>query len=250
MLAVIIAANFVVGILIGLSGIGGFFLPVVYAALLAFDVRDALLLGFSAFLLSGLLGSFAYARLGLISLSMGVKLGVSCFFGALLGVWVNLLLPVFVVKLCLYTVVLLSGISLLRGRSTRAAKSPLLDNIFFIFGLGLLVGFLCSLSGAGGALILVPVLVALGEETRRAVGLGILASVFISIPSSLGYFTQSTRAGLGIILLWALLAHGLGVLLGTRLTQKIDQGHLKVGVGYFSVFSAIFLITDLFRTLF
>lgn len=242
-LLLMIFANFVIGASIGISGIGGFFLPIVYTSLLGMNVRDALLLSFAAFLVSGLVGAFRYGRLGYIRKSFAIWLGAGCLLGAVVGVRINFLLPPDFVKGLLYLVVLTAGISLLTKLKERDVISPYLNNSIFIFSLGLITGILCSMSGAGGALILVPVLVALGEKTKFAVGMGILGSVFISIPSSIGYFTGSTLEGGLLILLIALTFHGLGVYLGSKYIQNINQNLLKKAIAYLSIFSSLFLFT-------
>lgn len=246
LLSILIVANLLVGTSIGVSGIGGFFLPVVYTTLLGMNIRDALLFSFSAFLVSGLIGAFRYGKLGYIRKSLALRLVAGCLIGAVIGVRINFLLPADYVKGLLYFVVLASGISLLIKQQEKERVNPYLENPIFVFALGLITGLLCSMSGAGGALILVPVLVALGEKTRYAVGMGILASVFISIPSSIGYFAQSRMEGGLILLLIALVFHGLGVYLGSKFAQAINQNILRQAIAFLSIFSSLFLFTRLF----
>jgi len=245
-MSILIFANLVVGASIGVSGIGGFFLPIVYSSILGIGVRDSLLLSFSAFLVSGFVGTFQYARLGYIRKHLVVWLAAGCLLGAVIGVKINYLLPTSFVKGLLYFVVLAAGISLLMKMEERNSANYILESKFFIFGLSLFTAILCSMSGAGGALILVPVLVALGEKTKYAVGMGILGSVFISIPSSIGYFAQSTLEDGLLLLVVSLAFHGLGVFLGSNMVEKIDQTLLRKSIAYLSIFSSLFLFVQLF----
>ena len=57
-LFIISAANMAVGGCIGICGIAGFLLPMLYTGVLGFDVTYSLALSFLAFLISGLIGSF------------------------------------------------------------------------------------------------------------------------------------------------------------------------------------------------
>ena len=237
-----LVVNFIVGGLIGISGIGGFFLPIAYTALAGVAVRDALLLSFSAFIVSGLVGTIRYSRMGYIRGKDTLWICIGCFTGAMLGVFINYLLPVVLIKMLLYTVMLLAGLSLLRNAGDGRDKSELLNCPVFLALMGFLVGTLCSMSGAGGALILVPVLVALGEPARHAVGIGILGSLIISIPSSAGYFLQTRLDGIVLILAGMLLMHGLGVYVGSRFVNRINQEVLKKGIAYFSIASSLFLM--------
>ena len=63
-LAIIAAANMAVGGCIGICGIAGFLLPMLYTGGLGFDVTYALALSFLAFLVSGIIGSFNYYKAG------------------------------------------------------------------------------------------------------------------------------------------------------------------------------------------
>lgn len=63
-LVIIAAANVAVGGCIGICGIAGFLLPMLYTGGLGFDVTYALALSFLAFLVSGIIGSFNYYKAG------------------------------------------------------------------------------------------------------------------------------------------------------------------------------------------
>ena len=53
-LMIIGVANFIVGGLIGLTGVAGFLLPMLYAGYLGMNIFESLVLSFFAFLISGL----------------------------------------------------------------------------------------------------------------------------------------------------------------------------------------------------
>jgi hypothetical protein len=246
MLILLLIANLVVGGLIGISGIGGFFLPIIYTAVAGMPVRDALFLSFSTFAIAGLVAVVRYGRMGYIRYRTAVWLCGGSFIGAMLGVYINSMLPVQLIKALLYTMVLLAGLSLFRKNKEKDRPSELLNKQGFLIILGFLVGVLCSMSGAGGALIFVPVLVALGEDTRYAVGMGILGSLIISIPSSVGYFLQIEVSGIFTLLLGVVLVHIVGIFVGSHYVSKINLGILKKGIAFFSIASALFLMFRLF----
>lgn len=246
MLILLLLANFVVGGLIGISGIGGFFLPIIYTAVAGIAVRDALFLSFSTFAVAGVVAVVRYQRMGYIRFRTAIWLCGGSFIGAMLGVYINYMLPVQLIKALLYTMVLLAGLSLLRKNNEKDEASELLGNQGFLLILGFFVGVLCSMSGAGGALIFVPVLIALGEDTRYAVGMGILGSLIISIPSSVGYFLQTQVDGIFMLLLGVVLAHIVGVFTGSHYVNKINHELLKKGIAYLSIASAVFLMVRLF----
>ena len=70
-------------------------------------------ISFAAFLISGILGSVNYYKSGNLDLKTAGVLSAGSFVGTLAGVKINLLIPADTMKIILYLVVLLSGISIL-----------------------------------------------------------------------------------------------------------------------------------------
>lgn len=238
---IIVIANLIIGVSIGISGIGGFFLPVIYTAILNMSLSDALMLSFCAFIVSGIVGSVSYGKLGYIKYKFALILGIGCFVGAVIGVNLSTILPKDLVKTLLYCMVLLAGISLLVDKKERDKEVTLLNNKFFLIVLGICIGIVCSITGAGGALILVPLLAMLGMPIKFAVGISILESVFIAIPSSFGYFVQSGIQNVFLLILAAVFCHGIGVFIGSKIAYKVNQKVLKTCIAYLSIVSAIYL---------
>lgn len=131
------AANLVVGGLVGLCGVAGFLLPMFYTAGLGMNVSEGLALSFAAFIVSGALGSWNYKKAGNLDLAFGLRLSAGSLAGAILGVVLNLVIPEEQVKMLLYLVVLLSGISI------RTAVGVALFNSIFI-GIPAVAGYLAQ----------------------------------------------------------------------------------------------------------
>ena len=64
MLIITAIVNFLVGVCIGLTGIAGFLLPMFYTGFMGMPATEALALSFTAFLVSGILGSVSYYKNG------------------------------------------------------------------------------------------------------------------------------------------------------------------------------------------
>lgn len=112
-LIIIGAANMAVGGCIGICGIAGFLLPMLYTGGLGFDVTYALALSFLAFLVSGVIGSRNYYKAGNLDIKMSVKLGIGSLIGAVGGVFLQSMIEKNTAKTILYLVVLFSGASIL-----------------------------------------------------------------------------------------------------------------------------------------
>ena len=82
MLPVIAVMNLIVGILVGVSGIAGFLLPIVFTGYLGMDLSLSLALSFISFLTSGIIGSYRYQRQGQMDLKFGVLVGIGSIAGA------------------------------------------------------------------------------------------------------------------------------------------------------------------------
>ena len=107
------AANLLVGVSVGLCGVAGFLLPMFYTTCLHMGVSESLALSFAAFIISGILGAVNYKKAGNMDIPFGIRLSIGSLVGAVAGVKLNLIIPEETVKIFLYLVVLLSGISIL-----------------------------------------------------------------------------------------------------------------------------------------
>lgn len=284
-LFIIGAANMAVGGCIGICGIAGFLLPMLYTGALGFDVTYSLALSFLAFLISGLIGSFNYYKAGNLDVKMSVKLGLGSLVGAVGGVFLQGLIEKSTAKTILYLVVLFSGASILirmikeyhKAKASQpnpvgSADSPsgdanfsdsissstvsanslnkasserqLTDNVLFLLFLGVTTGAVCSLSGAGGPVLVMPLLVACGVSARIAVGVALFDSVFIAVPACIGYLSRITwnSPSLLLLLLLIVLTHGAGVWLGSRFAGKVPVQGLKIFVAVFSICIAIYML--------
>lgn len=265
-LILMLAVNLLVGLCVGLTGIAGFLLPMFYSGFLGFPSAVSLALSFSAFLVSGILGSVNYYRNGNLDLRTGLALSLGSFLGAILGVRLNLLIPESAIKTILYLVVLGSGISILfreqraaRKKNHQAAKpenlplaasryawqpketvqadSPSKNSVFYML-LGLVTGAVCAASGAGGPVLVMPLLTICGFPAHTAVGIALFDSIFIALPAAWGYLQAAAAASSLRLLPLLLVFHGIGVFTGSRCAVRINQKLLKTIVAAASILIA------------
>lgn len=252
--------NFIVGGMIGICGIAGFLLPMMYAGLLGFSVGQSLALSFLAFFVSGAIGSYNYHKQGNLDIRFSLIIGAGSFVGGLLGVKLNALVTPSQAKLLLYLVVLLSGLSILlrkdkpAGNDTTSAgnasgnsapRDGLLGSPVFVVLFGFITGAICSLSGAGGPVLVMPLLVALGMPVHMSIGIALFDSVFIALPACAGYMMQCDLSQIGLLILITILAHGGGVVIGSSNAHKIKQKPLKMGVAIFSICLSLYMIATM-----
>ena len=229
----ILLLNLLVGACIGLTGIAGFLLPMFYTGFLGMPAGESLALSFSAFLISGVLGSVTYYRQGNLDLKPAVILSAGSLPGALAGVWVNLLIPEDVMQMILYIVGAClghlhpspegrengwAGETDDRGRNEGGPVLPA----------GVATGAVCAASGAGGPVLVMPLLTLIGFPAHTAVGISLFNSVFIALPAAGGYlWSGAENTEMFLLLIPVLIAHGIGVAFGSRNAEKIDPTMLK-----------------------
>ncbi len=233
------------GLFIGWCGVAGFLLPILFVNACGLSVTESLLLSFLCFAISGAIGSWNYHRRGELPLRPALILSAGSLAGGLLGATLGGLLEPETVKVVLYIVVLLSGLAIVL-RELRPQKSgggsfpgtpPLL-------ALGFATALLCALSGAGGPVLVMPLLVAMGVPAKTAVGVALLDSVFIALPAIAVYGSRcGALAALLPVLLAAALGHAAGVSVGSVTAAHVPQSLLKRGVAVFSIcFSLLMLL--------
>lgn len=178
--------------------------------------------------------------------------------GAVVGTRVGLILPPAVLTVILYLVVLASGTSVLvrmradaaqagaaagTGPAPKAAGQP---SPAVLFAIGLVTAVVCAASGAGGPVLVVPVLMLLGIPARQAVAMALIDSVAVGIPAAIGYFAGgSIGAEVWMLLPAALIAHGAGVLVGAANAHRIDAVALKTIVAGGSILIALIKLVQL-----
>ncbi|MGF7057684.1 sulfite exporter TauE/SafE family protein [Brassicibacter mesophilus] len=245
---IIVLSNLVVGTLIGISGIAGFLLPLIYVGVLNIPLRNSLALSFISFLVGGIFGTYSYWKLGNINMKFAKLISIGSIIGAIVGVRLNMLIPADTAKLVLYIVVLLSGISILLRKNSDDQKhkepeiSKILQKPLPVIIIGFITAAICSLTGAGGPILVVPLLTILGMNIKVAVGVGIFNQIFIALPSSLGYLINSNYEEMTILIISSLIAHIMGVIFGARISDKINLSLLRKIVSVISITSALYML--------
>ncbi|MFM2339281.1 MAG: hypothetical protein RL115_2474 [Bacteroidota bacterium] len=132
-------------------------------------------------------------------------------------------------------------------RSKSSEGEPIINNeennekVFQLVLLGLLIGTVTGLLGAGGGFLIIPSLVLfLGLPMKTAVGTSLL---IIAINSLFGFLfsLKQFEYNWTILILFTILAT-MGIFIGSRLADKIPGGSLKKGFGWFIVIMGLYII--------
>lgn len=250
---IVLLSNLIIGILLGMTGISGFLLPLIYVGFLNLPLTDSLALSFLSFAVSGIIGAYSYWKSKNMDMNLAMFLNIGSLPGAFLGVQLNVLIPDTAVKLILYLFILGSGISIvLKDRKKNSSdnesseKSKLLSDKKIIVLIGFATASICALTGAGGPILLVPLLVSLGVNIRTAVGVSLFNSVIIAIPSIFGYFSHSNMGDVTNLIVSSLIGTTIGILLGSYFANKVKLSVLRMLIAGITIVSSIYMLVKTF----
>lgn len=221
---VLTAIVFVVGLLIGSVGIGGALLVPALKYLGGIPLHSAVPACMFSYVVTGAAGAMVYARYGTINWPMALKL---CF-GALPGAYAGaFLLPYFsaaVLEGVIAVFILFAGVHALT-RSDSVQRNQTGNGGHILVVTGLITGIGSALTGTGGPLLLIPILIWANLPVLTAIGLSQVVQIPISLTATLGNFIHGeVDFHLGLVL--ALTMAG-GALAGAGLVHRLPVGPLK-----------------------
>lgn len=213
----------VVGVLIGCIGIGGVLLVPSLTYIGGMQVHVAIATCMFSYLFSGAVGAVEYARRGSIRWSMSGWLCAGAMPGAFLGAVTVSVVPAVYLELLIAALILFSGVhALFRRAESAGTRVPGNAQLAVI---GAVTGYGSAMSGTGGPLLLVPILVWLKMPVLTAVGLSQVIQLPIAALATWGnlvYGNVDIAVGLGIAIL--LMA---GVAAGARIAHRVPAHVLR-----------------------
>lgn len=228
----------VVGVLIGMVGVGGVLLPPGLVAFGGLTANEATATSTWAFVFTGVVGTVAYAWRGVVPWGMLLRLSVGVVPAAFVGALVNATLPASVVLLGLAALTIFVGVHQLRPGSARAVAAE--PGAAALVAIGAFVGFGSALTGTGGPVLLVPILLTIGVAPLRAVAVSQAVQLPVVVSGSIGYFqTGLVDVRLGTLL--GILA-ALGTLVGAVVATRIHAEGLRKIVAVACIAAGLFLI--------
>ncbi|MBM3949855.1 MAG: sulfite exporter TauE/SafE family protein [Rhodospirillales bacterium] len=224
-----------VGVLIGATGIGGVLLVPTLTFLGDVPVHLAVASCNFSYLFTGLVGTALYARKGSISWDMGLWLALGAMPGAYLGAFILPHVPGNVLLALIALLIVFSGLNaVLRAEDGASTRETL--NRSALAAIGVVVGVGSALSGTGGPLVLVPILLWLKMPAIVAIGLSQTVMVPIALFATAG---NVIHGRVDFVLGGALAAiMMIGAFAGADISHRLPAAQLKrvvavllIGVG-------------------
>jgi uncharacterized membrane protein YfcA len=224
---VLIFIVFVVGILIGGVGIGGVLLVPALRYLGAIPLHVAIPACMMAYIITGLVGAFIYARHGTINWPLAIKVSLGALPGAYFGAFLLPYLPPLLLELTIGLLIFASGIYALLSHADQI-DARLQAGDCEMITVGIITGIGSALTGTGGPLLLIPILLWRKIPVLTAIGLSQAIQVPISLMATLGNFIHAEvdlRLGVTLALLLA-----VGALLGAKTAHLLPAKMMKISV--------------------
>jgi len=182
----IAALGIISGLMIGCIGIGGVILVPALVFLGGIPIKIGIPAAMLAYILSGLVASFVFARNKSIHWGMAVWLCAGATPTAFLGAWAVSVVNSRVLEVGLGMLTFLSGINALYTRKPTNEFGGRSVSNGILLGVGAVTGFLSSVSGTGGPLVAVPILIGMKLPVLTAVGLSQIIQLPVAIAATIG----------------------------------------------------------------
>lgn len=230
-----------VGVLIGASGIGGVLLIPALMALGGLSTHQAMATAMFSFFFVGIAATYTYYRYGSIDMRMALPVLLGSLLSAYPGALVNARTSSGALNLLLASIIICSSLySMLPSRSaTLAARLGPRAGTLLLFGIGLLTGFLCGMTGAGGGVVSIPVMLLCGYAALPVIGTGQILLMSISASGSLSHLAQDFIVF--PLVWWVTLGQLAGIALGVRLAHALPVALLKRAVSLLSLATGVFM---------
>lgn len=242
-LLLLLAAALLAGTLIGAVGVGGVLIAPLLVLLAGYDVHQAVAIASWSFMFTGAVGTLSYARRGSINWPVAAWLAAGVLPAAVLGALVNTRVPDTVVTVIISVLVVASGLRELMPGSTSTRTTGGQPGKPTLLLLGALVGFGSALTGTGGPVLLIPLLMLTGMQVLNVIGVAQAIQLPVAAFASLGYllFGQidlPVATALG-------LTQAAGVMLGARLAHRLNAVQLRRLVASALIGTAMLLLVQL-----
>ncbi|MFO7715109.1 sulfite exporter TauE/SafE family protein [Desulfosarcina sp.] len=191
----LIAAIFVISLMLTMVGLGGGLVFSPLFVILGFAKADAASASLFLNLIAAASAAYAYSRKKMVDFTLAVPLIVSSSLAAPIGSFVNVRIDLQPFLITMAVVLALAGVRMLISppAAMESAGLPSSRKIIGGLGIGACIGFMGGLLGIGGGVFVVPLLIyVLKTPTKIAAASSTFIVCFSSLTGFLGYASMET----------------------------------------------------------
>ena len=220
----------VAGTLIGTVGVGGILLIPAFIFFAGINTHEASATALFTFLFTGILGTYLFQKKG--SIHWGATLPV-CLGGVIfsyIGAESNIRIEETLLRGIIGVLVVIAGMLALRAPSSTnlgAGKQFTLNirNFLLLFFVGMIAGFGSGLSGAGGPLFSVPLMLAFKFNPLLTIGTSqVFQIISAGSGSAANFFNEIIRFDWALFIL---LFELIGIYIGVQLAHRVSLNKLR-----------------------
>lgn len=236
------ALSLLIGVTLGLLGGGGSILTLpMLVYVVSVEPKSAIASSLFVVGVTSLVATLGHARAGRVRWHVGALFGVSGMAGAFVGGKLAAFIPAVFLLLGFAVMMLSTSYGMIRGKRDPNQEGSGHVSVAKALGLGVGVGFVAGLVGAGGGFLVVPALVLIGGlAMKEAVATSLMV---ITMQSAAGFAGHVTHVTLDWPLLVVVTAAAVaGSLVGARLTKRFAPATLRKAFGWLVLGMGIFLL--------
>jgi uncharacterized protein len=212
------------GLMIGCIGIGGVILVPALVFLADIPIKTSIPAAMAAFILSGFVATMVFASHKSIHWGMAIWLCVGAAPAAFAGAWAVSIADPRILEAGLGLLTFVSGLNSLR-KSDETQAPRINPSGKVLLPIGAFTGLLSSVSGTGGPLVLVPILMAMSVPVLTAVGLSQAVQLPVAVAATFGNVVYGK---LDLVLSGVLAATlTVGSWYGARLAHAVPRAILR-----------------------
>lgn len=227
MVVILVCVALIVGALIGTVGVGGILLIPALNMFAGLSTHASMATALFSFIFTGILGTWLYQRHGTIQWGITVPVCAGGLVSGYAGAMANAAVPAAALNLLLAGVIIFAGFYALfpaKG-GTIVYERGNTKQLCLLIVIGCVVGFGSGLTGVGGPVLSVPLMVIIGFHPLTAIATSQVIQITAALSGSMGNLSN------GLINFqlawWITLVELAGVALGVRLAHAVPSAVLK-----------------------
>jgi uncharacterized protein len=227
-----------IGFLIGLVGIGGVLMAPAMALLTGRNIHETVALSLASFVAAGAVAAVRLRGTGLRTADLWLV--AALVPGALAGTLATPYIPARALAIAIALCVVFAGVSCLRIIPAEGeARSFGTMSVIII---GLLSGFISVVSGNGGPLVLVPLLLWSGMEVRRTLAVSQIAQLPVAATATVANaVTGALDVTAALVLTLGVVA---GMVAGLEAARRMDANRLRGSIAWCLVVAGAALLAS------
>ncbi|MDY0274003.1 MAG: sulfite exporter TauE/SafE family protein [Desulfomicrobium sp.] len=216
-----------VGTLIGTVGVGGILLIPALSSFADLSTHASMGTALFSFIFTGILGTYLYQRRGSIDWKVTIPLCIGALLFGYLGSLANANTSVRSLNLLLAAVIIFAGVYALKPNTsfTNTSDKEATRQFIKLLFIGSAVGFGSGLTGVGGPVLSVPIMVAFGFHPLTSIAASQVVQITAALSGSIGNFKHGFINF--SVAWWITLIELIGVSIGVYLAHTASSSVLK-----------------------